>query len=361
MHFAALRWARFFSSHAAGFLVDCLVMPTEPKGCRAGLNAVADALRKPEKILITGHLRPDGDALGSALALARFLKNAGCSAFFTAEKTQFGRPDFLEGCELVTPLEAAVKKRCDMWVALDCATVDRLPEPLRPLASRANIINIDHHPDNTRYGCVNWIDPATSCTGELVWRLAKKMKWPLDHASAEALWVSLVTDTGRFAYDHVRPATMRFAADLLQHGVRTNLINDRLHNLLSANAVELKRRAWASLDTWFDGRAALISLTRGDFRATATNKSDAEDFVDIPRSLDTAVAALFFHEGEAATHVSIRTRAPLDATRLAAQFGGGGHPRAAGCTLDLPPADAMRAVKKALSKILETAEPRNRP
>jgi len=336
-------------------------MPTESKGLRNGLNAVADALRKPGKILITGHLRPDGDALGSALALARFLKNAGYTAFFTAEKTQLGRPAFLEGCELATPLETAVKKRCDTWVALDCATVDRLPEPLRPLASRARIINIDHHPDNTRYGSVNWIDPATSCTGELVWRLAKKMKWPLDRASAEALWVSLVTDTGRFAYDHVRPSTLRFAADLLQHGVRTSLINDRLYNLLPANVIELKRRAWASLDTWFDGRAAFIVLTRGDFRATATNKSDAEDFVDIPRSLDTARVALFFYEGDTATHVSIRTRAPLDATRLAAQFGGGGHPRAAGCTLNEPPAGAMRAVKKALCKILETNDPRNRP
>jgi phosphoesterase RecJ-like protein len=234
--------------------------------------------------------------------------------------------------------------------------MDRLPEPLRPRAASARILNIDHHATNTRYGETNWVDARASCAGEMVWKLARKMKWPLDRASAEALWVALVTDTGRFAHDHTRPATLRFGADLLRHGVRTSFIDDRLYNLTNAGTMALRQRAYASLETWFDGRVALITLAREDFNETQTTKADAEDFVEIPRSLDTARVALFFYQNESpgveTTYVSIRARAPFDAARLAARFNGGGHLRAAGCNLEMPVADAKRAVQHALSEDL---------
>ena len=347
----------FFASQTAAFLVSCLPMPTEPTWRSDGLPAVAEALERPGKILVTGHLRPDGDALGSAIALTRFLNRSGHTAFFTALKTQLGRPGFLVGDDtLVVSHENAIKKQCNTWVVLDCGDLGRLPEPLRPYAADVHVINIDHHATNTRYGEVNWVEPSASCTGELVWRLAREMDWPLDRATAEALWVSLVTDTGRFAHDHVRPSSMQFAADLLDHGVRTSYIDDRLYGSLSANVMELKRRAFASFDSWFDGQAAYIALTRRDFHESRANRSDAEDFTDIPRSLDTARVALFFHEDENATRCSIRTRAPLDATLLAGHFGGGGHPRAAGCSLDAPLYDAMRAVKEAIYECYDEDE-----
>ncbi len=328
-------------------------MPNESTRHRSGLRAVADALKSPGKFLISGHLRPDGDALGSALALTRFLNQAGHRAFFTAYKTQLGRPGFLEGCARVVRPEDAVKKRYDAWIALDCGNIERLPEPLQAPAAKARVINIDHHATNTRFGAVNWVDPKASSTSELVWKLARKMRWPLDRASAEALWVGLVTDTGRFAHDHVRPAALRYGADLLKHGVRTSLINDRIYTFITPSVLELKRRAINSLDTWCNGQVALITLTRDDFRDTHTVKADAEDFIEIPRALSTVRLALFFYEGErlrdASTRLSIRTRAPLDATRLAARFNGGGHIRAAGCTLDMPLKQAILSVKNALA------------
>ncbi|MCL1887826.1 MAG: bifunctional oligoribonuclease/PAP phosphatase NrnA [Kiritimatiellaeota bacterium] len=329
-------------------------MPTKSIPRQSGLAAVAETLSKPGKFLVTGHLRPDGDAIGSALALTRLLNQAGHRAFFTAFKTQLGRPGFLEGCGRVVRPEDAARKRYDAWIALDCGTAGRLPEPLVPHAARARVVNIDHHATNTRFGAVNWVDPKASSTSELVWRLARRMGWPLDRAAAEALWVGLVTDTGRFAHEHVKPAALRFGADLLRHGVRTSFIDDRVYTFVTPHAMALKRRAHKSFETWFDDRVALISLTRGDFRETRTAKADAEDFIEIPRSLSTARVALFFYESESlrdnATRLGIRTRAPLDATRLAARFNGGGHVRAAGCTLEMKLAEAMAAVKKALAE-----------
>jgi len=331
-------------------------MSTQPIGRRHGFNAVVEALKSPGKHLVTGHLRPDGDALGSALAITRLLNRNGHKAFFAAEKTQLGRPGFLEGCENAIPPAEALKKRCATWIVLDCASVERLPEPLRPHAAKARILNVDHHAANTLYGETNWIDPRASCAGEMVWRLARKMKWEPDRASAEALWVALVTDTGRFAHEHTRPATLHFGAALLRHGVRTPFVDDRLYNFTNANTLALRQRAYASLETWFDGQIALITLAREDFVETQTAKADAEDFVEIPRSLDTAQVALFFYQNESprvgATHVSIRARAPFDAARLASRFNGGGHLRAAGCNLEMPVADAKRAVQHALSEDL---------
>ncbi|MCL1887654.1 MAG: bifunctional oligoribonuclease/PAP phosphatase NrnA [Kiritimatiellaeota bacterium] len=319
-----------------------------------GLNAVAEAVKGPGKFLVTGHLRPDGDALGSALALSRLLNQSGKKAFFTAFKSQLGRPGFLEGCARVVRPEDAVKKRYDAWITLDCGTVERLPEPLQPHAAHVRVINIDHHATNTLFGETNWIDPAASCTGEMVWRLARRMKWPLDRACAEALWVALVTDTGRFAHEHTRPAALRFGADLLRRGVRTAPIDDRIYTFVNANTMALKQRAYASLENWFDGRVAVISLTREDFRETRTAKADAEDFTEIPRSLAPARVALFFYQNERlrdnTTYLSIRTRPPLDATLLAVRFNGGGHIRAAGCNLEMPIPDAMRAVREALAE-----------
>ena len=324
-------------------------MSTTPIGRRSGLRTVAEVFGSPGKFLITGHLHPDGDALGSALALARFLNNAGHQAFFTAEKTQLGRPAFLQGCELILSPADALKKPCTAWIALDCATRERLPEPLREPSTRARIINIDHHAGNTRYGELNWIDPNASCTGELVWKLARFLKWPFDTASAEALWVSLITDTGRLAHENTSPAALRFGAHLLTHRVRTSFISERLFNSFSSDVLQLKRRALDSLASWFNGRVAHIHLTRADYHATRTTNADADDFIEIPRSLDTARVALFFYETPTpGTRLSIRTCAPLDATRLATRFGGGGHTRAAGCTLDMPLDAAMRTIQTLL-------------
>lgn len=330
----------------------------------AKLAELIALIAQSKSVLISGHVRPDGDSLGCMIALSHLLNRAGVKAVAAADRTGLGGPGFLAGVEKLTSPEAAAKKKFDLLISLDCGTFDRLPEAIQPLAAKLPIINIDHHRTNTRFGKLNWIEGHVSSTGEMIWRLARKAGWKLDSVSAEALWVAVITDSGRFAYDQTTPATLRCGADLLRFGVRTAFINDKLYCSFSPVSIELKKRAFRTLTIWDNLNVASVTLTGRDFEETGGTKADAEDVIEIPRSLIGNKVALFFYGNEddnAETRVSIRTRAPLDATVLAKRFGGGGHARAAGCTLKEPLSQAKKTVQKAVTEWLTLADPQSTP
>jgi phosphoesterase RecJ-like protein len=319
-------------------------------------SELLEVIRRSESVLVTGHVRPDGDSLGCMIALAHLLNRDGIKALATADRKGLGGPGLLAGVDKLAPPESAARRRFDLVISVDCGAFERLPEPIQPLVARLPVINIDHHRTNTLFGAYNWIDGRASSTGEMIWRLARKAGWQLDAVAAEALWVAVITDSGRFAYDQTTPATLRCGADLLKYGVRTALINDKLYCSFSRTTMELKRRAFRTLTVSENNAVASVTLTGSDFEETGGTKADAEDVVEIPRSLIGNRVALFFYgsEDDAETRVSIRTRAPLDATVLARQFGGGGHSRAAGCTIREPLSVAKRLFNKAVADWLES-------
>ena len=309
-----------------------------------------------KRILVSGHLSPDGDSVGSMVALVRLLRAAGKDAFATADHNALGKLAFLEGTEDFIPLRKLKGCRFDLFIAVDNSGFDRMPPEVRPAAEKLRKICIDHHVTNDgTFGDVQIVDAAASSAAELVWRFAKWMDWPLDTASAEALWVAMVTDTGRFAYDSTGTGTLRAASDLLKHDVRTAWINDLIYGTFPRKAIELKRLAWRSLHIWKNRRVAEVTLTRDDFRSVRGTKADAEDIIEIPRSVVRNEIALFFYQipdRTKETRVSIRTRGNWDATALAAKFGGGGHRKAAGCTIKGPIATAKRLMRKAVRDML---------
>ena len=317
-------------------------------------NAKA-VLAGAKSVLISGHLSPDGDSLGSMIALSRMLNAAGWQAVAAADVKALGKPAFLEGVENILPLRKLKRRKFDLFIYVDASTPDRLPPEVRPFAERLDTLTIDHHATSVPSGAAI-LDPTASSAGELVWHFAKWMEWPIDQAAAEALWVAIVTDTGRFAYDSVRPSTMRAATDLLKRGVRTSLINDILYNSFPSKAIELKRRAWRSLHIWKNRKVAEVTLSRDDFREVRGTKADAEDAIEIPRSVAGNQIALFFYQIPDRTHetrVSIRTRAPFDATVLARRFGGGGHVRAAGCPIKGSIGAAKRQIRQAVKEMIQ--------
>ena len=319
-------------------------------------TAAKELLEKSKRILISGHLSPDGDSLGSMIALARMLTAAGHEAYATADVHALGTPGFLEGVADIIPLRRLKKRKFDLFIYVDCAAPNRLPPEVRPFAEKLPTLTIDHHATSVPAGAASIIDPEASSAGEIVWRFAKWLEWPLDRATAEALWVAIITDSGRFAYDSTRTGTLRAAADLLKYGVRTAQINDTLYCSFKPKAMELKRRAWRSLHIWKNRKVAEVTLTRDDFREVRGSKADAEDVIEIPRQVARNEIALFFYQIPDRTHetrVSIRTREPHDATLLAKRFGGGGHLRAAGCTVKGGMAVAKRQVRKAVRELLE--------
>ena len=312
------------------------------------------------RILVSGHLSPDGDSLGSMIALARMLKAAGHDAVATADVNALGRLDFLEGVGDIVPVRKLKRqKKFDLFIAVDNSGFDRMPPEVRPVAEKLPKICIDHHvTSNVGFADVAIVDSAASSAGEIVWRFAKWNEWKLDRAVAEALWVAMVTDSGRFAYDSTSSGTLRAAGDLLKYGVRTAFINDVVYGTFSRKAIELKRLAWRSLHVWKNRKVAEVSLTRDDFRAVRGTKADAEDIIEIPRSVAKNEIALFFYQipdRTKETRCSIRTRGDWDATALAGKFGGGGHRKASGCTISAPLGTAKRQMRAAVKEMLKGA------
>ena len=322
--------------------------------------AAKKLLEGKRRVLISGHLSPDGDSLGSMIALARLLKGAGYDAYATADPNALGKPGFLEGVEELIPVRKLKRqKKFDLFIAVDCGAFARMPPEVRPVAEKLPKLCIDHHVTNDgTFADVSIIDATASSAGEIVWRIAKWNEWKLDRAIAEALWVAIVTDSGRFAYDSTKPGTLRAAGDLLKHGVRTALVNDIIYGTFSRKAIELKRIAWRSLHIWKNRKVAEVTLTRDDFRAVRGNKADAEDVIEIPRSVAKNEIALFFYQipdRTKETRCSIRTRGDWDATVLAGKFGGGGHVRASGCTIKAPLGSAKRQMRAAVKEMLKGA------
>ena len=326
---------------------------------RENYAAAKKLIAASKRILVSGHLSPDGDSLGSMLALAQLLRNAGYEAYATADLNALGKPGFLEGVKDLIPVRKLKRqKRFDLFIAVDCASFERMPPEVRPVAEKLPKICIDHHVTNDgSFADVSIVDSKASSTGEIIWRIARWNEWNLDTAIAEALWVAIVTDSGRFAYDSTKPGTMRAAGDLLKHGVRTALINDILYGTFPKKAIELKRIAWRSLHIWKNRKVAEVTLTRDDFREVRGTKADAEDIIEIPRSVARNEIALFFYQipdRTKETRCSIRTRGNWDATVLAGKFGGGGHVKAAGCTIKASMGAAKRQMRAAVRELLKS-------
>ena len=318
------------------------------------VEAVIASLEAAKSVVVTAHVSPDGDASCSSLALALMLRARGKSVRLAIPMDDLGAPGILETFESFRDDSPIAEP--DLFVCLDCATVPRLALPkLRDKAGVWHTLNIDHHATNTRYGHQNYVIDDYSSTGEVIYDIAKAAGWTIDRDVAEALWVAIVTDTGRFSYSSTQPSTLRCAAELLACGARATWLNDELFSVFDRKVLDIQARALTSLETWYDGKVAAISLTERDYEETGCTKSCTETFANIPRSVRGSVIAVFIYRlpNDPKTHFSIRARAPYSACALAKAFGGGGHELAAGATVDMSTADAKAAVKAAAGEQLK--------
>jgi phosphoesterase RecJ-like protein len=311
-------------------------------GALPSREEVLRALREGERFCLTTHERPDGDAVGSLAALQQVLTALGKDAVAFLPADEFPLPyEYrfirLEGLATEPPEDLCQRT----LVFLDCGNIDRTPaEQLRREDGGAQILNIDHHHDNTRFGTVNHVDPASSCTAEIVWDLMRGLGVAPTKDVAEALYVGLVTDTGRFMYENTGPRAHEMAADLMEQGVDAHAIYRRLYEGIPQGKLELLARGLSSVERFDGGLLTLTHLTREDYRTTGADESYSEGVVDHLRSVEgTAVAGLVrdqLSDGTPARKVSLRaTDDRIDVSRIARAGGGGGHRRAAGFSTDL--------------------------
>jgi bifunctional oligoribonuclease and PAP phosphatase NrnA len=320
-----------------------------PQGER---EAALEELRRADKLLLTTHENPDGDALGSLLAMHWILQQLGKDSLMFMSPDEFPLPwEYRTWTfdDLVGEPPADVDERTVVF--LDCGNIDRMPVDFLQREG-VHILNIDHHHDNTRFGTVNLVVPDASCTAEIVWRLGKELGAEITPPIADAIYVGLVTDTGRFSYENTTADAHRMAAELIEAGVEPHNVYRRLFEDLPFSRLQLLQRALASLERHDEGALTIAHLTRTDFEETGALETDSEGIVDHIRSVEgTSVAVLVREllngERQGKRKVSLRaTDGSVDVSRIARELGGGGHPQAAGFTTALPYEELVDTVRR---------------
>ena len=316
-----------------------------------------DAIREAPAFCLTTHERPDGDAVGSLAAMQQVLTRLGKDAVAFLAPDEFPLPyeyRFIRLDGLVTTPPDDLADR--VLVFLDCGNIDRTPADVLK-RDGGRILNIDHHHDNTRFGTINHVDPAASCTAEIVWDLMLALGVEPDESIGEALYVGLVTDTGRFMYENTGPRAHEMAAALLRWGVDAHGIYRRLYEGVPQGKLDLLARALSGVQRYDGGLLTLTHLTREDYRSTGADESYSEGVVDHLRSVEGTAVAGLVRDVLAANgkprKVSLRaTDDRVDVSAIARAGGGGGHRRAAGFSTDLEFADVVEFLRDKLAEQL---------
>ena len=331
-------------------------MNTTPS--QATFEQIGDVLRRHQSFVLISHVRPDGDAIGSQLALGFSLMAAGKSVRLINED---GLPDnltFMAGSEKIErpPAEPLV---VEVAIALDTATKPRLGERALQAASKAKIwLNIDHHKSNPAYGDLNLIDSSSPATGQILYELITALDLPMPAESRDAIYVAVSTDTGSFQYPSTTAKTYEMAANLIHRGLDVGALNSQTYDNFPYRRVELMRALLNTLELSADGLVAnweLHDQTRLDL---ALMPEDSEGLIDIIRAIRGVQLAVFFEELEGGmVRVSMRSKDKrVDVCQVALEFGGGGHTLAAGIRMKGPLHDAKAQVLTAIRRHLEAAD-----
>lgn len=318
-------------------------------------------LRAARSVLIVSHVRPDGDAIGSTVALAGSLRAAGIKAVAWNEDGVPERLAFLDPDRLVTRPDSYCGQ-FDLVIALDTAAKQRLGE--RTLAAISDAcpdeaprwINIDHHATNPGYGDLNLVDPSAPATGQIIFDLIRAANLPLDAAAASALWTAISTDTGSFQYPATTAATFETAAALVRAGADPGRLSRLVYDSMPKRRFDLMRRLLASVEFHFGGRCACMTALLEDFAATGAMPEDTEDLINLIRAIDGVVVALFVEQlGDGLVRVSSRSKSPaVDVSAICSKLGGGGHPAAAGArkrgTVEAVRAELLSLVHESLER-----------
>jgi len=335
-------------------------MAEDNNSSRALHQRIWHVLTSGPPVVITCHARADGDAAGSVLALCLALRDAGVDATAVLDPPVLPALDCLPGMETVNWNAEGLPDAFTL-VVLDCGEFDRIGDISEALGGHGRIVNIDHHVSNVRFGDIDWVEAAASSTGEMLYLLLRSVGATLTREIAECLFAAVGTDTGMFAFENTTPAAHELAADCLRLGVRTHELAERLLVSESLAQFRLRTLVAATLELHADGQLALLHTTREMFRQTGLGPVDTNGLARIPMSIQGVEAGALLKEVPDGEYIklSMRSRAPFDVCRIAQQFGGGGHARAAGCEMPMALDDARTEVLAAMRRELASCRTDN--
>lgn len=316
------------------------------------------ALLQHRRLVITAHRGPDGDGIGSALALAALLRAQGRTVQVAADGDLQERLKFLPGTERIVYETRQRLRRFDALVVLDCGSLDRTGWVGTGLPAGTRVYNLDHHEGNTAFGDLAWIEPALGSVGEMIYRLWRAAKTRMPRNAALPLYVAMISDNGSFSFSNTSPYSHLIAADLLRHGVKPDYVHDQLHNSRSPAELTLHSETIRRMKFAANGRIAWAVFPAALFRRAGTWCEESQDYVSLLRSVRGVSLAILIRDARepGVVKVSLRSDGAANCSRLARGFGGGGHARASGCTLRMSLRQAERRIVAA-AKSLFSAKP----
>lgn len=323
---------------------------------RADYSGAANLLTQARRVVLGGHPQMDGDALGSLLALRSALIASGRECIAVTQDSDAGKYGFLEGADSLQPIQQVeTLDGYDTCVMVDCGAESRARGILQRLTPGTRVLNLDHHIDNPGFGDVAVVLPHASSSGEVVFHTLKQAGIPLNKAAAEALFVAIVTDTGRFMFSNSTPDAYRIIAQLVEDfSLDVSTLTGRIYRSKSIERLRLEAMVAGTLAVHMDGKLAVATVTREMLEATGCNEADAAEMVTIPKSLrGTMVCILFRESAPNDLKVSWRSEGQIAVNEIAALFNGGGHLRASGANVrGRPVHDVQREIVAATVKAL---------
>ncbi|HEX3627527.1 MAG TPA: bifunctional oligoribonuclease/PAP phosphatase NrnA [Verrucomicrobiae bacterium] len=320
------------------------------------IDRIVETIREHKTFCVVGHVRPDGDCVGSQLALAMALRNEGKRVSCWNEDPIPRKYKFLDPDGLFEQPKSG--KEFDCVIATDCASFQRLGTAGKYSLERKILINIDHHESNPRYGDINWVSAREPSCGELIFRLLKAARWPITKPIADNLFAAVSTDTGSFQYPTTRPGTFHTGAELVTRGADLAKICDEVYQSYPLSRARLLRHLYNKFKLADNDRIAYLWLKKKDFSRTGAESNDTEGLIDHIRAIEPVVVACVFEEIEPElTRISLRSKTPkVNVNEVAAQFGGGGHLAAAGARIPGKAMAVQRQVIAAIKRALAAAK-----
>lgn len=295
-------------------------------------QAIIELFRDKKSFCLVSHVLPDGDSIGSLLALGEALQSMGKNVKIYSPGGVPRKYAFLKGSEQIAAEKMVVDKET-VVVVLDSSDLERISLFRDDIVPAEILVNIDHHLTNQHYGHLNLVDPGAAATGEIIFNILLEMETGLTHSIAEALYVAIATDTGSFKFDNTTANTHRVVAALLEYSISPGTLSQRVFDEHPLSFYLLLKDALATLELHGDGKIAVITLSREMLERHGSLTEDTEGMINYTRNIEgVEVGILFYVESDEEVKVGFRSR-NIDISELAEKLNGGGHARAAGCRI----------------------------
>lgn len=318
---------------------------------------IADILRREKTFLVLTHYRPDGDAIGSQLALVLLLRGLGKTVEAWNDDEVPAKFKFLPHADLITR-PPATPKSFDVVIAIDASTWQRVGTAADKIAGKKHFINIDHHVSNEKFAGLNWIVPEAPASGQIAYDLIKRGGFQLTPEIAQCLFAAISTDTGSFMFANTTADCLRVAADLVETGINVGELTRQVYESYPYARLRMLQMALADLKLADHKHTAYFWVTKDMFASSGAKREDTEGLIDFARAIDGVVVAILFEEMEepGKIRISLRSKHPkIDVNSIARHFGGGGHREAAGARINGTPQEVEAKVLTTVTGTLQHA------